>query len=210
MISVRKRQNSFWRYSRHWSVPNSSFEFLFLSLALLRTLHDLSSFRISSIKGQRIFVFCSDETILSNMPPDRPDASGIETDIKLNSSQDYKFGETAYTMNDKEKENTSVLADANSTNKYQSEVPRCEKSVERTSQPDDELTSLSWLHQQNLLKGLEISNPSKDMKHENLLNNNICEDMADFSENTNSISSLDDSFCSGKKTHIRYLSQYIY
>lgn len=134
------------------------------------------------------------------MPPDRPDASGIETDIKLSSTQDYSFGETAYTMNDKEKENTSVLADANSTNKYQGEIPRCEKSVERTSQPDDELTSLSWLHQQNLLKGLEISNPSKDMKHENLLNNNVCDDMADFSENTNSISSLDDSFCSGE-TH---------
>ncbi|XP_020292284.1 forkhead box protein N3-like isoform X2 [Pseudomyrmex gracilis] len=142
------------------------------------------------------------------MPPDRPDASGVETDIKLNSSQDYKFGETAYTMNDKEKENTSVLADANSTNKYQGEIPRCEKPVERTSQPDDELTSLSWLHQQNLLKGLEISNPSKDMKHENLLNNNICEDMADFSENTNSISSLDDSFCSESngKTNIMTLN----
>lgn len=129
------------------------------------------------------------------MPPDRPDASGIETDIELNSTQDYNFGEAAYTMNDKEKENASVLADSNSTKKCQGEIPRCEKSIEKNNQSDDELTSLSWLHQQNLLKGLEISNPSKDMKHENMLNNNICEDMADFSENTNSISSLDDSFC---------------
>ncbi|XP_029169803.1 forkhead box protein N3-like isoform X2 [Nylanderia fulva] len=132
------------------------------------------------------------------MPPDRPDASGIETDIELNSTQDYNFGKTAYTMNDKEKENASVLADTNSTNKCQSEISRCEKTeknIEKNSQSDDELTSLSWLHQQNLLKGLDISNPSKDMKHENMLNNNICDDMADFSENTNSISSLDDSFC---------------
>lgn len=135
------------------------------------------------------------------MPPDRPDASGIETDIELNSTQDYNFGETAYTMNDKEKENASVLADSNSTNKCQNEILRCEnteKNIEKNNQSDDELTSLSWLHQQNLLKGLDISNPSKDMKHENMLNNNICDDMADFSENTNSISSLDDSFCPGK------------
>jgi len=145
---------------------------------------------------------CSDQKILCNMPPDRPDASGIETGIELNSTQDYNFGETVYTMNDKEKENTSVLADSNLTNEYQGEIPRCEKSMEKNNQSDDELTSLSWLHQQNLLKGLEISNPSKNMKHENMLNNNICDDIADFSENTNSISSLDDSFCPGKHTHI--------
>jgi len=139
------------------------------------------------------------------MPPDRPDASGIETDIELNSTQDYNFGETVYTMNDKEKENTSVLADSNLTNEYQSEIPRCEKSMEKNNQSDDELTSLSWLHQQNLLKGLEISNPSKNMKHENMLNNNICDDIADFSENTNSISSLDDSFCPGKTYIYMYM-----
>ncbi|KYN44898.1 Forkhead box protein N3 [Trachymyrmex septentrionalis] len=128
------------------------------------------------------------------MPPDRPDASGIETDIELISSQDYNFGENV-TMNDKEKENASVLTDSNSTNDCQSEIPKWEKVMEKNSQSDDELTSLSWLHQQNLLKGLDISNPSKNMKHENMLNNNICDDMADFSENTNSVSSLDDSFC---------------
>lgn len=143
-------------------------------------------------------MFCSDQETLPNMPPDRPDASGIETDIELNSTQDFSFGEAAYTMNDKEKENASVLAESKpSNNECQSEISRCEKSIEKNNQSDDELTSLSWLHQQNLLKGLEISNPSKDMKHENMLNNNICDDMADFSENTNSISSLDDSFCPG-------------
>lgn len=131
------------------------------------------------------------------MPPDRPDASGIETDIELISSQDYNFGENV-TMNDKEKENASLLTDSNSTNDCQSEIPKWEKTMEKNSQSDDELTSLSWLHQQNLLKGLDISNPSKNIKHENMLNNNICDDMADFSENTNSVSSLDDSFCPGK------------
>lgn len=142
------------------------------------------------------------------MPPDRPDASGIETDIELNSTQSYNFGETGYTMNDKEKENASVLVDSNSTNKCQSEISRCEKTeknIEKNNQSDDELTSLSWLHQQNLLKGLDISNPSKDMKHENMLNNNICDDMADFSENTNSISSLDDSFCPGRNIYLLYI-----
>jgi len=142
------------------------------------------------------------------MPPDRPDASGIETDIELNSTQSYNFGETGYTMNDKEKENASVLVDSNSTNKCQSEISRCEKTeknIEKNNQSDDELTSLSWLHQQNLLKGLDISNPSKDMKHENMINNNICDDMADFSENTNSISSLDDSFCPGRNIYIYYI-----
>lgn len=141
------------------------------------------------------------------MPPDRPDASGIETDIELNSSQDYNFGENTYAMNDKEKENANVLTDANSTNECQSEIPRWEKSMEKNNQSDDELTSLSWLHQQNLLKGLDISNPSKDMKHENMLNNNICDDIADFSENTNSVSSLDDSFCPGKIHVSKYIPQ---
>lgn len=140
------------------------------------------------------------------MPPDRPDASGIETDIELNSSQGYNFGENAYTMNDKEKENASVLTDTNSTNECQSEIPKWEKSMEKNNQSDDELTSLSWLHQQNLLKGLDISNPSKDMKHENMLNNNnICDDIADFSENTNSVSSMDDSFCPGKMCVSKYV-----
>ncbi|XP_025161510.1 forkhead box protein N3 isoform X1 [Harpegnathos saltator] len=146
-----------------------------------------------------------DQETLPNMPPDRPDASGIETDIELNSTQDFNFGEAAYTMNDKEKENASVLVESKATNnECQSEISKCEKSIEKNSQSDDELTSLSWLHQQNLLKGLEISNPSKDMKHENMLNNNVCDDMADFSENTNSISSLDDSFCpeSNGKTNV--------
>ncbi|XP_017760946.1 PREDICTED: forkhead box protein N3-like isoform X1 [Eufriesea mexicana] len=122
------------------------------------------------------------------MPPDRPDASDVETGIGLSSTQVFNFGETVYMM--KEKENTSAFVETNSTD----ELSMSEKSIEKNSQLDDDLTSLSWLHQQNLLKGLDISNPSKDMKHENILNNNICDDMADFSENTNSVSSLDDGY----------------
>lgn len=62
---------------------------------------------------------------------------------------------------------------------------------------DDDLTSLSWLHQQNLLKGLEIPKTAKD---ENILNNNIeCDDSLDVSENASSVSSLDDSLSHGKK-----------
>ncbi|XP_023246303.1 forkhead box protein K2-like [Copidosoma floridanum] len=62
-------------------------------------------------------------------------------------------------------------------------------------QSDDELTSLSWLHQQNLLKGLEISDrpamAAKISKGEVVVK---VEDSFDTSENTNSVSSLDDSF----------------
>ncbi|XP_029037388.1 forkhead box protein N3-like isoform X5 [Osmia bicornis bicornis] len=123
------------------------------------------------------------------MPPDRPDASGAETEIGLSSTQVLNFGETVYKM--KEKENTNALVETNSTD----ELSMSEKSVEKNSQSDDDLTSLSWLHQQNLLKGLDISNPTKDTKNENVLNNNVCDDTADFSENTNSVSSLDDGYC---------------
>lgn len=132
------------------------------------------------------------------MPPDRPDASDVETGIGLSSTQVFNFGETVYMM--KEKENTSAFVETNSTD----ELSMSEKSIEKNSQLDDDLTSLSWLHQQNVLKGLDISNPSKDMKHENILNNNICDDMADFSENTNSVSSLDDGYSPGDKHKFYY------
>ncbi|XP_017793059.1 PREDICTED: bromodomain-containing protein DDB_G0270170-like isoform X1 [Habropoda laboriosa] len=123
------------------------------------------------------------------MPPDRPDGSDMETGMGLSSTQDFDFEETLYTM--KKEEDTSDFVETNSTD----ELSMSEKSIEKNSQSDDDLTSLSWLHQQNLLKGLDISNPSKDMKSENVLNNNVCDDMADFSENTNSVSSLDDGYC---------------
>ncbi|XP_043593424.1 forkhead box protein N3-like isoform X4 [Bombus pyrosoma] len=130
------------------------------------------------------------------MPPDRPDASGVETGIGLSSTKVFNFGETVYTM--KEKENASAFVETNSTD----ELSMSDKSIEKNSQSDDDLTSLSWLHQQNLLKGLDISNPTKDMKNENVLNNNVCDDMADFSENTNSVSSLDEGYCPDNNSKI--------
>lgn len=139
--------------------------------------------------------FSDEEDTLFDMPPDRPDASGVETGIGLNSTQVFSFGETVYMM--KEKENASAFVESNSSDELHEEISMSEKSVEKNGQLDDDLTSLSWLHQQNLLKGLDISNPSKDIKNENILNNNVCDDMGDFSENTNSISSLDDGYCPG-------------
>lgn len=66
-------------------------------------------------------------------------------------------------------------------------------------QSDDELTSLSWLHQQNLLKDLDITEHAvKKEEEEDVGDNNIiCEDSLDVSENTNSVSSLDESYSPG-------------
>lgn len=133
-----------------------------------------------------------------DMPPDRPDSTGMERGIELRSNQIFNFQDATYKT--REHNNTNAFVESNSSYDVQEELPINEKSIEKNSHSDDDLTSLSWLHQQNLLKGLEISNPSKDIKNENLLNNNVCDDIADFSENTNSVSSLDDSYCSGK-TH---------
>ncbi|KAJ8684077.1 hypothetical protein QAD02_019869 [Eretmocerus hayati] len=83
------------------------------------------------------------------------------------------------------------------------EVPlKSERSADDKggSQSDDDLTSLSWLHQQNLLKGLELTEHHgviKTVRVENILNNNIeCEDSLDNSESTHSISSIE-SFSPG-------------
>ncbi|XP_066593851.1 forkhead box protein N3-like isoform X2 [Prorops nasuta] len=119
------------------------------------------------------------------MPPDRPDSSGMETAVRMNTTQPYNFGEI--------EENSYTKA--NSAEELNEEVSNNVKVIEKNSQSDDDLTSLSWLHQQNLLKSLDISDPSKDIKNENILNNNVCDDAADYSENTNSISSLDDNYC---------------
>ncbi|XP_015605657.1 uncharacterized protein LOC107272726 [Cephus cinctus] len=126
------------------------------------------------------------------MSPDRPDATGMETAVGLTITRVLSFREAVYTL--KEGDNASTFVETSSSDELNKEIDISEKSIEKNSQSDDDLTSLSWLHQQNLLKGLEISDPSKNIKSENILNNNICEDSADLSENTNSISSLDDSY----------------
>ncbi|XP_033342846.1 uncharacterized protein LOC117229973 isoform X1 [Megalopta genalis] len=153
--------------------------------------------RCPSLENQRrlpsVYSNTDKKNTRHNMPPDRPDASGVETGVGLNSTQVFSFGETVYTM--KEEENASAFIETNSSDELHEDISMTEKSIEKNSQLDDDLTSLSWLHQQNLLKGLDIANPPKDIKNENVLNNNVCDDPADFSENTNSISSLDDGYC---------------
>ncbi|XP_043285150.1 protein kinase 4-like [Venturia canescens] len=154
------------------------------------------------------------------MAPDRPDATGIEAACGLTVTRVLSFGETVFTV--KEGDNASTFTDSGSADEQMNEeqvVGMANSSANgstndsiKSSQPDDDLTSLSWLHQQNLLKGLEISSPAKSAKNDNHINNNnnnntsnnnnnsntnnnnVCEDSAEFSENTNSISSLDDSY----------------
>ena len=161
------------------------------------------------------------------MAPDRPDATGIEaTACGLIVTRVMNCGDTLFTL--KEGDNASTYAETNSADKQQQQkqsddtamtiakAPSPEKTSIKPSQTDDDLTSLSWLHQQNLLKGLDISSPTKSAKHDNIINNNnnnnnssnnnnnnnVCEDSAEFSENTNSISSLDDSYFAGIKAQI--------
>ncbi|XP_033207340.1 forkhead box protein N3-like isoform X1 [Belonocnema kinseyi] len=123
------------------------------------------------------------------MAPDRPDTSNMETAVGLTVTHVLDCGEAVYSVKEED-----IPTEGSSTDELTVGSPRSEKSIEKSNQSDDDLTSLTWLHQQNLLKSLEISNPSKNAKVENVLNNNICEDSADLSENTNSVSSLDDSY----------------
>ncbi|XP_023289795.1 forkhead box protein N3 isoform X2 [Orussus abietinus] len=125
------------------------------------------------------------------MAPDRPDTADMETAMGLTITRVFSLREV-YTL--KEGDNASTFAETSSADEFNEEASPSEKSVDKNGQSDDDLTSLSWLHQQNLLKGLEISNPSKNAKNENALNNNVCEDSADLSENTNSVSSLDENY----------------
>ena len=126
------------------------------------------------------------------MAPDRPDTSSMETAVGMTVTHALNCGQAIYSI--KEEENAT---EGSSTDEFGEGSPRSDKSIEKINQSDDDLTSLTWLHQQNLLKSLEISNPAKSIKDENVLNNNICDDSVDLSENTNSVSSLDDSYSPG-------------
>ena len=128
------------------------------------------------------------------MAPDRPDTSNMETDVGLTVTHVLDCGEAVYSVKEED-----IAIEGSSTDELTEGCPGSDKSIEKSNQSDDDLTSLTWLHQQNLLKSLEISNPSKNAKDENVLNNNICEDSADLSENTNSVSSVDDSYSPGTK-----------
>ncbi|XP_034952525.1 forkhead box protein N3-like isoform X2 [Chelonus insularis] len=149
------------------------------------------------------------------MAPDRPDASGVETACGLTVTRAYSIDDTVLTL--KEADNASTFSDKTNTGAIDVAVPDAVNSppvakspsefastiTTKQNQSDDDLTNLAWLHQQNLLKGLEISSPTKSIKEENIINNNnnnnnnnICDDSTELSENTNSISSLDDNYFS--------------
>jgi forkhead box protein N len=156
------------------------------------------------------------------MAPDRPDASEVEAGAPLvrrvfgfceaynitegdNASghQEHYVEETSLTADEVVIEEEELEDDEEEEEDDEVVVPPMVKPEpcddKSSSHSDDDLTSLSWLHQQNLLKGLEItSQPVKATKDENALNINvICEDSLDISENTNSVSSLDDSYSPG-------------
>ncbi|XP_074116160.1 uncharacterized protein LOC141538506 isoform X2 [Cotesia typhae] len=165
------------------------------------------------------------------MAPDRPDASGLVATCGLTVTRVFNIGDSVVTL--KKADNTSAFADKSNiatVDVASSDVisnPTVVKHfndlgnplITKLNQSDDDLTSLTWLHQQNLLKGLEISSPTKNIKDENIFinnnnnndnkinnnnnnntnnnninNNNVCEDSTELSENTNSISSLDDNY----------------
>ncbi|XP_063978144.1 forkhead box protein N3-like [Diachasmimorpha longicaudata] len=138
------------------------------------------------------------------MAPDRPDSSGMETACGLTVTRVLDIGDAALTL--KEGDNASEFGEGSpgdtvdvvvDDNNPSGAKGVCEGAPTGKHSQDDDLTSLAWLHQQNLLKGLEISSPSKVIKDENILNNNnnICDgDSAELSENTNSVSSLDDGY----------------
>ncbi|XP_068993361.1 interference hedgehog isoform X6 [Neodiprion pinetum] len=134
----------------------------------------------------------SDRNYGGIMAPDKPDAGDVEGTVGLPITRVFSCGDAAYVL--KEGDNASVFSESNLVDGIHEEVGIIDKSVEKTNHSDDDLTSLSWLHQQNLLKGLEISRPAKDLQTTINLNNNVCDDTADLSENTNSISSLDDGY----------------
>ncbi|KAK0093931.1 hypothetical protein PV326_012307, partial [Microctonus aethiopoides] len=160
------------------------------------------------------------------MAPERPDSSGMDTTCGLTVTRVFNIGDGVHTL--KEADNANAFADKRNcigsinaatpdpiknSPVIKNTVPSAEhgKTI-KTSQSDDDLTSLAWLHQQNVLKGLEISSPTKSIKDDNIINNNnnnsninnnnVCEDSVDFSENTNSISSLDDNYFSEKKWRV--------
>lgn len=147
------------------------------------------------------------------MAPDRPDASGIETACGLTVTRVFSFDDPMLTLKEADSANSernsastidvvaSSLDTVNNLSVAKSPSELGSAITTKQNQSDDDLTSLAWLHQQNLLKGLEISSPTKSIKDEHIINNNnnLCEDSAELSENTNSISSLDDSYFAGKE-----------
>ncbi|XP_058801144.1 forkhead box protein N2-like [Phymastichus coffea] len=134
------------------------------------------------------------------MAPDRPDASDVVTNGIPIATSTYGL---CNTFGIKESDSANHQQYLEESMVHASEIVieeevKPEINEKPINQSDDDLTSLSWLHQQNLLKGLDITEqqPIKNVKDENILNNNVVayEDSLDTSENTNSVSSLDESY----------------
>lgn len=136
------------------------------------------------------------------MAPDRPDSTGMETACGI--TRVFNIGEAALTLKEEdnayvESSHVDIVVDDNNPTGTKGNSDGG-GNTGKHSQGDDDLTSLAWLHQQNVLKGLDISSPNKVIKDEIILNNNnnVCDgESAELSENTNSVSSLDDGYYPG-------------
>lgn len=138
------------------------------------------------------------------MAPDRPDASDMVTGGIPVATPTYGLC-NAFGIKESDNANHQQYIEESLVHEGEiviEEEVKPEINEKPSNQSDDDLTSLSWLHQQNLLKGLEISEqqPLKTAKDENILNNNVvvCDDSLDISENTNSVSSLEESYSPGR------------
>lgn len=132
------------------------------------------------------------------MAPDRPDESDVETGVGLATENNFSYCQDYLA---KEGDNANTFSESNVKEEMVQEHLLTKDVIEeKENQSDDDLTSLSWLHQQNILTGLEIpASNNKEIKKENLFNNNVCEDSLDISdENTNSISSFEEVASPGK------------
>ena len=154
-----------------------------------------------------------------NMAPDRPDASDVDSGGAATAepaiARVFDFCDSFTTERTAATEEQIV---------EEEEVPMvkadCNNADGKVAECDDELTSLNWLHQQNLLKGLDITEQQQQqqqqqqeqqdqlqqqqqliqdilIKEESVSSNLICDDSLDTSENTNSVSSIEDNFFYG-------------
>lgn len=94
--------------------------------------------------------------------------------ITLEKEEEDNLNDVRYQNSNISLKNSTDMLDNQSQSASQSSIELNNKTIALTTkrnQPDDDLTSLTWLHQQNLLKGLEL--PAKVSKNgETTTNNN--------------------------------------
>ncbi|XP_014238877.1 probable serine/threonine-protein kinase roco9 isoform X2 [Trichogramma pretiosum] len=163
------------------------------------------------------------------MAPDRPDAQDVDSGgaeasvaMPVAPSEEQMSSKTISNVynfcksREGDQNQSTCLMEESSTTEEEVVTMRPESlqpnsgNEERTAS-DDDLTSLSWLHQQNILKSLDISERQQKEKYEGLQeeqvitierstktndveSNMFCEDSLDVSETTNSVSSSDDCY----------------